>query len=174
MWSALDLRNWTSLVNSSLRPSMVQESAARVDRHEGSRPRLPVRASSLQILKAGILYFVAVFGSGFVLGIIRTLWIVPRFGTRKAELMEAPIMFVIIVVAARWVALRPGLRASPLARLAAGLFALGLLLLSEFTVVLWIRGLTIADYLASRDPVAGAVYALLLAAFALMPMLVDL
>jgi hypothetical protein len=133
-----------------------------------------VRASSLQILKAGILYFVAVFGSGFVLGIIRTLWIVPRFGTRKAELMEAPIMFVIIVVAARWVARRPGLRASPLARLAAGLFALGLLLLSEFTVVLWIRGLTIADYLASRDPVAGAVYALLLAAFALMPMLVDL
>lgn len=133
-----------------------------------------MRASNLQILKAGVLYFAAVFGAGFVLGIIRTLWIVPRFGTRKAELMEAPIMFVIIVFAARWVARHPALRASTVARLAAGLFALGLLLLSEFTVVLWIRGLTITDYLASRDPVSGAVYALLLAAFALMPMLVDL
>ena len=31
----------------------------------------------LPILKAGVLYFVLVFGAGFVLGTIRTLWIVP-------------------------------------------------------------------------------------------------
>jgi hypothetical protein len=127
---------------------------------------------SLRILKAGALYFALVFGAGFVLGIIRTLWIVPGFGTRKAELMEAPVMFVTIVLAARWVGRRPGLQPSSLTRLAMGLLALGLLLLTEFTVVLWIRGLTIADYLAGRDPVAGTVYVVMLAAFALMPTLV--
>jgi hypothetical protein len=124
-----------------------------------------------KILKAGALYFAVVFGAGFVLGTIRTLWIVPRFGTRRAELIEAPIMFAITVLASRWVVRRFATRASFPGRLAVGLFALGLLLLSEFTVVLWIRGLTIAEYLAGRDPVAGTVYVVLLAAFALMPSL---
>jgi hypothetical protein len=44
------------------------------------------------ILKAGLIYFAIVFGAGFVLGTIRTLWVVPRLGTRMAELMETPIM----------------------------------------------------------------------------------
>jgi len=49
----------------------------------------------MQILKAGALYFALLFGAGSVLGSIRILWVVPRFGTRIAELMEAPIMFVV-------------------------------------------------------------------------------
>ena len=52
----------------------------------------------MQILKAGALYFALVFGAGFVLGPIRILWVVPHFGTRLAELMETPIMFVVIIV----------------------------------------------------------------------------
>lgn len=55
----------------------------------------------MQILKAGVFYFALVFGAGFVLGPIRIRWAVPRFGTRMAERMETPIMFVVIVVAAR-------------------------------------------------------------------------
>ena len=50
---------------------------------------------------AGILYFALVFGASFVLGTIRTLWVVPR-GTRTAELMEVPIMLAVTIVAARW------------------------------------------------------------------------
>ena len=56
----------------------------------------------MQILKAGVLYFTAVFGAGFVLGPIRILWAVPRFSERMAELMEAPIIPVVTIVAARW------------------------------------------------------------------------
>jgi hypothetical protein len=41
-----------------------------------------------QILKASLLYFAPVFGVGFVLGTIRTLWVAPRVGMRIAELME--------------------------------------------------------------------------------------
>ena len=124
-----------------------------------------------KILTAGALYFAVVFGAGFVLGTIRTLWIVPSVGTRRAELMEAPIMFAITVLASRWVVQRLAIRASFPDRLSVGLVSLGLLLLAEFSGVLWIRGLTFAEYLASRDRVAGTVYVVLLAAFALMPSL---
>lgn len=36
--------------------------------------------SAVQILKAAALYFGLVFGTGFVLGTIRVLWVVPRLG----------------------------------------------------------------------------------------------
>jgi hypothetical protein len=44
----------------------------------------------------------SVFGAGFVLGTIRTLWLVPRVGTRIAELLESPIMLVVITSTAPW------------------------------------------------------------------------
>jgi len=125
----------------------------------------------MQTLKAGALYFALVFGAGFVLGTVRVLWIVPSFGTRAAELMEAPIMLLVIILAARWVVRRLSLPVMPEIRLGAGFIALGLLLAAEFTVVLAIRHLTIAQYLAGRDPVAGTVYIVMLLVFALMPLL---
>jgi hypothetical protein len=122
-----------------------------------------------ETLKAGVVYFVLVFGAGFVLGTIRTLWAVPRLGVRKAELAEAPIMFGISILAARWVVRH--VQVSPLRsrRLAMGCIALGLMLLVELTVVLWIRGMTIRGYFAARDPVSWAAYFLTLGAFAVIP-----
>lgn len=125
-----------------------------------------------QVLKAGVLYFALVFGVGFVLGTIRTLWVVPRVGTRVAELLETPIMLVVTIVAARWVVLHLLVPFAPSARLAMGCIALGLLLLAEFGPLMWIRGLSISQYVATRDHVSGAVYYLMLGAFALMPLLV--
>jgi hypothetical protein len=46
----------------------------------------------MQVLKAGAVYFAVMFAVGFVQGTIRTLWVVPRFGARTAELMEMPVM----------------------------------------------------------------------------------
>ena len=60
------------------------------------------RPEPLTILKAAAVYFVLVFGTGFVLGPIRILLLVPRFGVRVAELVEFPVMLVVIVLAARW------------------------------------------------------------------------
>ncbi len=54
----------------------------------------------MRTLKAGVLSFAIVFGAGFVLGPIRIVWVVPRLGARIAELLEAPIMLVITIVAA--------------------------------------------------------------------------
>ena len=121
--------------------------------------------------KAGVVYFAVVFTTGFVLGTIRVLWVLPRLGTRTAELIESPIMLAMMVVAARWVVHRWKIPAAVSLRLTMGLLALGLLLLTEFTFVLWIRGLTLREYWASRDPVSGAVYLLSLGLFAIMPLL---
>jgi hypothetical protein len=125
-----------------------------------------------QALKAGVLYFALAFGAGFVLGSIRILWVVPHFGERTAELMEAPIMLLLIMLAARWVARRFALASTSTTRLAVGCVGLGLLLAAELTMVLWIRRLTIGEYFASRDSVAGTVYIVMLGVFAIMPLLV--
>lgn len=126
-----------------------------------------------QILKAGALYFALVFGVGFVLGTIRTLWVVPILGARTAELIEEPIMFGVSIITARQVVRWLRVPHDYARRLAFGCVALGLMLLVEFTFVLWIRGLTLREYFATRDPISGGVYFLTLAAFAVMPVFVG-
>jgi len=130
------------------------------------------RSSEGSFLKAGIIYFLVTFGAGFVLGPIRILWAVPRLGTRMAELMEAPIMLVVTIVTARLIVRRFALPVKASIRLGMGCVALGFMLIAEFTLVLWLRGLSISEYLASRDPVSGTVYYVMLGVFAIMPLLV--
>ena len=87
--------------------------------------------------------------------------------------MEAPIMRGVSPFAARWVAQRVNTPPLWSRRLAMGCIALGLMLLGEFTFVLWTRGLTIREYFETRDPVSGPLYFLTLAAFAVIPMFVG-
>lgn len=122
-------------------------------------------------LKVGALYFAAVFAVGFVLGAIRTLWLVPRIGVRAAELAESPVMLLVAVLAARAVVRRHTELTSRMNWLSAGVFALALMLSVEFTVVLWVRGLSLAQYFATRDPVSSTVYFVLLGVFAVLPVL---
>jgi hypothetical protein len=127
----------------------------------------------MQIVKAAFLYFALVFGTGFMLGIIRTLWVVPRLGKRRAELLEAPFMLTATVVAARWTVARLAVSSMLSARLGMGCMALSLLLLAEFGPMLWLRGLSVREYLATRDRVSGTVYYALLGLFAVMPLFVS-
>ena len=126
----------------------------------------------MQILKAAVLYFLCVFGAGFVFGPMRILWVAPRIGTRLAEVLEAPILLVISFVAARWIVRKLTVPNTAWSRLGMGVIALGLTLVAEFTLVLWLRGLSIREYLANRDPVAATVYYVTLGVFAVMPLLV--
>lgn len=127
----------------------------------------------MRVTGAGLVYFLMIFGAGFVLGPIRVLWVVPRLGERTAELLEAPIMLAVIVVAARWVVRKLAVPPALSARLGTGVLALVLLLVAEFTLVLPLRGMSFDDYFAARDPVSGTVYYLLLGVLAVMPMLVP-
>ena len=124
----------------------------------------------MRILKAALLYFALVFGWGFLLGPIRILWVVPRLGTRTAELIEAPIMLVVVITAARWTVNRFAVPPSRAKRLALGFISLGFLLVAEFSLVTLLRHISIGAYLASRDPVSGAVYYAELGLFAIVPL----
>jgi hypothetical protein len=57
-------------------------------------------------------------------------------------------------------------------RLGMGCIAFVLLLTAEFTLVPGLQSLTIREYLASRDPVSGTVYYVMLIVLAIMPLLV--
>jgi hypothetical protein len=120
----------------------------------------------------GAVYFGLVFGVGFLLGIVRVSAVEARLGERWAELAEAPLMLTAIILLARFV-----VRRIPAARradyLVSGGVALLLLVLVEFSVVLGIRGLSLGEYFAERDPVAGSVYVIMLAVFAAMPWLLG-
>lgn len=120
-----------------------------------------------------LTYFALAFGAGFVLGTVRVLWLVPRFGVRTAELAETPVMLVVIFFAARWIVKRFAVPSVAVVRLGVGLIALGCLLAVEFTVVPWLQGLTIREAIVNRDPVTGATYAASLLLFALMPLFVS-
>jgi len=52
----------------------------------------------MRSIKAGVIYFLLVFALGWVLGPIRELWAVPRFGRIMALLLEAVIMLIAMIL----------------------------------------------------------------------------
>ena len=128
----------------------------------------------MPIFRPALTYFAIVFAVGFVLGIVRVGWLVPRLGARAAELIEMPLMLLTCYYAARWVVRRFQVPPLPAARLAVGFIALACLLAVEFTVVIWMQGISVREAIAGRDPVSGMVYALSLMLFALMPLLIRI
>ena len=127
----------------------------------------------MRTLKAGILYFLFVFGVGFVLGIIRTLLVVPRLGTRTAELLEQPVMLVVFVIAAKLLTKRLAVPPAPLIRLGMGGIALFLVVVTELALPVLLMGVSVREYIGSRDPVSGAVFCANLCLFAAMPAFVT-
>lgn len=122
-------------------------------------------------IKAAASYFGLVFGTGFVLGSVRVPFLVPRLGVRVAELVETPFMLVAIVLAARYVTRRFALPSTYGIRLSVGVLALALLLAAELLLTVALQSQTLGQFIASRDPVSGTVYLLMLGLFALMPVI---
>lgn len=124
----------------------------------------------MHVVKAGLAYFLLVFGAGFALAFVRIPFLVPALGLRAAELMEAPVMLAVIVWASRRLTRRhPDFSRGK--RLAAGLLALACLVAAELAVAYFLGARSPAQYVASRDPISGAVYLACLVFFALAPAL---
>ena len=133
---------------------------ARIDRVRQSTPA-----------QAAGLYFVLMFGVGFVLESIRVPFIIPLVGERLAELAEMPVMFVVIFFAARYVVRKFVLPEQAAVRLQVGGLALLLAVGAEWLVAVVLAGRSAADYIAARDPVSGSVYLAMLVLFLFMPWL---
>jgi hypothetical protein len=123
------------------------------------------------MLRAALRYFMIVFGAGFALGTVRVFLLAPRLGIRTAELLEMPLMVAISFVAARRTTRRYGISGAR-ASLGMGSIALLLLIAAEVGMV-WLGGATLADYIASRDPVSGTAYLAALILFGLMPVFIS-
>ena len=111
----------------------------------------------MRVTLAMLFYFGLVFGTGFLLGPIRVLWLEPRFGPIIATACEAPFLLIAMLIAARRV---PRV---------VGIGSLALLQIADFTVGFWLRGITPTEQFAQLLTGQGNVYAALLALFAIMP-----
>ncbi|HPE00477.1 MAG: hypothetical protein RL669_1628 [Pseudomonadota bacterium] len=129
------------------------------------------RASALRVLGRALLYFVLVFGVGFLLGPIRVLWLAPQVGERSAELIEAPLMFGAILLASRWIGRRWCAGWSHRAILGVGAGAAACVLGADLAVGVGLRGMSVAQVFLARDPVGAAVYYALVVFMALAPSL---
>ena len=107
------------------------------------------------------------------MGTIRVPFLVPRLGDRVAELIEMPFMFIVIVLAARFITKRFALPATVLVRLSTGFLALGLLIAAELLLAVALQDRSLGEYMSSRDPVSGSVYLAMLALVAAMPLVIT-
>lgn len=124
-------------------------------------------------MQAAICYFALVFGAGFILGMLRVKFIVPKVGARSAELLEMPLMLIIIVIAARYIVVNFAVPVDIASRLSVGCIALILAVITELLFATIIAGQTISQYIARQDPVAGSVFIVALILYAAMPMLLS-
>ncbi|MFT7823331.1 MAG: hypothetical protein ABXS92_01090 [Sulfurimonas sp.] len=122
----------------------------------------------LQKIKLSLLYFMVVFTVGFILGTIRVIFLVPAIGEKWAELLEMPFMLIAIMYTAKYL-VNKHLLLSLRDWLTIGFLALCLLLCIEFTLILGLRGISLSEYIASRDIVSGSAYAISLVIYMLMP-----
>ena len=127
----------------------------------------------MNTFKPALIYFALIFGTGFMLGTIRVLWLVPKLGVRTAEMIEMLPMFIAILLSARWINQHFADVEHFSTRLKIGFLALIFLLTAEIALGVGLRGVSISEVLLNHDPVSGTVYYFMLVLFALMPWLID-
>jgi hypothetical protein len=128
---------------------------------------------AMKILAAALLYFLVVFGVGFLVGPVRVLYVEPRVGTIAAVMLEAPILLVAMVMGARYAVRWSGVPWSTSALLSVGVIALALQQIADVAVAVLLRGMSVGDHLRQFATTPGMIYAALLFAFAVMPSLLG-
>jgi hypothetical protein len=127
----------------------------------------------MKLASATAIYFLAVFSTGLLLGPIRVLLLEPRIGAVAATLCEAPLLLIAMVVAARWAPRLARMTTSLTGMLAVGIGALALQQAADLLVGMLLRGLSAQQQFARLATPEGAIYAVLLAIFALMPAIAN-
>ena len=123
------------------------------------------------MVRFALWYFALVFGTGFALGVLRTLLLEPRIGAQTAELLELPLMVLVSAWAAGFCLRRLGRRLARREVGVAGAAAVLLLLAFELGVVLLLPGDSLGAWLASRATAAGAACGAAVAVYGALPWL---
>ena len=124
-----------------------------------------------QAIRAGLLYFFAVFAIGFGLGTIRVLLVIPRLVAIAAVLIEVPVLLALAWLICGALLRRCAVPSGLLPRLAMGTTAFGVLMLAELVLAVVLLGQSPMQHWASyRDPAAqiGLAAQMLFAAFPLL------
>lgn len=108
-----------------------------------------------QALSAGVVYAIALFGLGFVLGTLRVLLVVPMLGELGATLIELPLMLAASYFVCRAIVRRWQLPADHHARAAMAFSFLFLLLSFETILGLTLLGRTVAEQAAAFASPSG-------------------
>lgn len=133
--------------------------------------RLPWRiVFARRPLARALVYFAAVFATGFAFGVVRQVWLAPWLGRSTAIYIELPLMVLVSFAAARVVMARTP---APTRREAMwiGAVAFGLLMVAEALIGLWLRGLSWPEYWAHFRKPDGAASILAYVLFGLAPLL---
>jgi hypothetical protein len=122
-------------------------------------------------LRAGVLYFAIVFAVGFVLGTIRVLVVIPRFGETNAVLIELPVMLALSWIACASLVRRFAVPPRLDARVVMGGVAFALLMSAEAGVSMFGFGRTFAEHFAVYQTAGAQLGLAAQIAFALFPLL---
>ena len=120
-------------------------------------------------LQAGCTYFARAFAVGFLLGVLRTLVLVPRIGETMAVLIELPI-----ILGVSWLICGHILRRAPLSSgeaVVMGAAAFVLLMIAELSMSILLANRTFTAHLALDSDVAHLLGLAGQIAFALFPVL---
>jgi hypothetical protein len=133
-----------------------------------------MRATVNSVLRAAAIYFAIVFAVALVLGPIRVLWLEPWLGETIAVLCEAPFLLAAMGIAARLAPRLAAMQGGWPSYLAVGLIALAMQQVADLAVGFGLRGMALSEQLAYFATPPGYIYAAILIAFALMPLIARL
>ena len=141
--------------------------AERWEPMNGSRPRPNAAAPVL----AGVRYFLGVFALGFVAGVVRNVYLVPRFDELPSVLLEIPVMLTAACVHCGRVVRRDAVPETPRARSLMGGVAFTLLMVAEAVLSMVVFSRSPREYVADLLTPHGVVGLLAQIGFGIVPLL---
>ncbi|EXJ88391.1 hypothetical protein A1O1_05321 [Capronia coronata CBS 617.96] len=124
-------------------------------------------------LRLSILYFLLVFLTGFLFGSARVPFLQPAMGARVVEILETPIMLLVIWQAAQLTVWQLEVAATDfITPILVGALSMLWLAAVEFSGLSigeggWWNGFKV--HIVHKDPLLGSMYALVILAYAAMP-----
>jgi hypothetical protein len=125
----------------------------------------------MAVVLAGLLYGLAIFALGFVLGTLRELVLAPILGRDAVVLVETPIILIAAWLTSGWLIRRWSLAPKVTPRMAMGAAAFALLMVGEALVAVFGFGRGLAVHLAGYATLRGLLELAPQALFALFPTL---